>query len=883
MKLIQLKKILKDLKEILERFSNDEKSVSVIEKDLLAKFNVTGLDKLPKKVKSAYNRYKKSVFEITALCRRIEFFINDSEKKGKKDDDEINYGDEKTSENKMQEIVSCYELISRRYADFKVSLEHENKKHKFQNELIFDDRNQRHINLSTDDFSDEFLDRFRMPILNILEVLTGDIDLGNINKKFTNELILNSVEPSLLHANFGKDSYATFFDRQTVYAPERSSNTPLQHKKVDDFIRLYFEKSKISSEQQELLKPNLKILLSTLSYQGSIGFAACAAFQGFFSMHGVNIVNFGKDYRNYFYFDDNNNLKIKYISDQNKYGMENGQEINVNSIIQVEFTIAMKIINNSPHFELSDTLVTCSFTTPQEKLMTVASNLLKNPNKVSKDKFDVLPSCVEYLSKYLGYSSLEDFYVSKGGKLNCPGDRDVFNAINLFSFLQMACVESTKGRKISEFERDFFEKMSSQYKDKKLNSLQISQEICKFVENVLKNNKINEEDKVSYIYWLQLAGEITEDKNIHDKIHSFYEILVQKTMDTQINRLMELASEDSRLYQEMANPSSIFYKKPKLPDRFHAEMLGKYSFLFEGSQSGYFAKLLNNLNSEDKLLFLVKFSSGGGDIVSLDAFFKGFLNKKFIEDLTKAIKTGNKNILNYLNDLVANLPASSVSYIRASCEKLFSAYIEEILKQSPNEILDFLLKNRDKCVYQKFGMDFLNKFSNKLFEFSSSDDVDKFSVVPAIAIELVKMLNSDPEFIKSNHREDFLIFLNEPTKRARERLHCLPKKEVEEESEKEYEKESEDEYDKESEDELEEEFEQKSFRLTTDKDEIESLLEKAEKEEKFLEENEKKAEYSVKKFEEVKEKSTSIKIEREKEKDIIPSSSSSSGTKGIKY
>lgn len=672
MRLGQLKKLYSYIREMLEKyaiqaealkvteialmkkFSVNDASIlpAVIESALMKQFNVKDLSTLPRTVETTYVAYKQSFLKLQSLSEEVEECIQTHKTTGNNDDDPVDwqnyYPTKVTSEDaKMAEIIRGYELVRRQYVDFKLACQNAEKKQNSEGKVAFDKDKQRYVNLSPDDFSDKFVDSVCESLQNLLKALSGKFDYNNVNQQLSSLRLANIDDKQFLPSNYGKDSYTTYFDNQSVHLPVRDTNTPEQNKKAEDFVNAYLKKSGFPAT----IKPNLKALVATLTNQGVFGHTVWSILPNFFSIQGNRIANFGQDYRTHISFDEKNQLKVQAIMEQDSYNLFTGKTVNnVGSIIKMEFTIAVNVVNNAPSFTLTDRSIACSFITPLAYPMVVAKSALKNPKNISADNLNPLTSCIEYIAKFLGYSSVSDFYVAKGEALISATDREVFGAAQFLTLLDLASVDSkdVNGKKLSPEEVKLFQWIDEEYKQGNINSAQISTQIYKFVINALSNPDLSNADRLRYVYWLQLARELKGSENLKDEIHTIYESLVRQFVNTDPKLLIEAAENDPELYQEIVNPSSFFTTKLKLPDEYHVFVLSKYPSILQGNNSSDFIKLLSNLNPQAKLQFLVKFTQNDGDLTRLGNMAKGFFDKSFINYLYTAVNQGDKRSFGFI-------------------------------------------------------------------------------------------------------------------------------------------------------------------------------------------------------------------------------------------
>jgi len=362
----------------------------------------------------------------------------------------------------MAEIIRGYELVRRQYVDFKLACQNAEKKQNSEGKVAFDKDKERHVNFSPTDFSDGFISSICEPLQSILAAVSGPFSRDNVNKNFS-ALNLATLDEQFLPSNYGKDSYTTYFDNQSVPLLVRdNTNTPEQNKKAEDFVDAYLKKSGFPGA----IKPNLKALVATLTNQGVFGHTVWSILPNFFSIQGNRIANFGQDYRTHISFDEKNQLKVQVIMEQSNYNLFTTQIINnIGSIIKMEFTIAVDVVNDVPRFTLGDKSIACSFITPLAYPMVVAKSALKNPKNISADNLNPLTSCMEYIAKFLGYSSVSDFYVAKGGALISATDREIFGAAQFLTLLDLASVDSkdVNGKKLSPEEVKLFQWIDEEY------------------------------------------------------------------------------------------------------------------------------------------------------------------------------------------------------------------------------------------------------------------------------------------------------------------------------------------------------------------------------------------------------------------------------------
>lgn len=797
MTLSELKNLYAQINTYLLKFPSKE-DFQKINTHLENQFKISSLHQLPKEVSTAYADYQETLFKLQSIADEMGFLIltYTDEKAGKKDDDEVNYGGpynscddlENDLENnkltqKMTEVVRCYELLKRQYANFQLACAAAERNKIFRGEIAFDTETKRHITILPTEFSDELVNAVQEPVHNILEIMSGEFEIQTVNQELSKNLNLGIIEPNLLHENFGKDSYTSYFQDQSIFLPARTTNTTEQNKKVDDFIYRILEKSGFP----ETIKPNLKALLTTLTNQGVFAFRTCSVFMRFFSIHGMTILNFGADYRLHFRFDEKQQLQIEAIFNQNKYNLSTCQELtDITSLIKMNFTIAVAVKNNVPYFTLKQTEVTSSFATPKGYPMVIARNALNPSLRLKKDTLNVLSACMEYLNKFLGYESLEDFYIAKGKTLTSSRDNAEFKLLNLPEFLELACRNQSQSKQLSKKEFDLFQTIIDQYslpKDKETMILshqtvsnfvweptRVCQTICHFVEGQLNNSAVSKKDKRAYIHLLHLAQAI-DGENCAKEIHALYVSLVSELSSTDAQFLIEAAKKDPELYQEMVNPKGLFTKKVNLQDEDHALYLANHIAILQGSHGAYFIKLLNNLKPQAKLIFLIQFAKNGGDIACLNMLTQDLFDKKFINYLTKAIKD-DPTVFTQWNILVTKTSADTVECLRKEkvLEKIFVLYNEKILNQPLLEIFNFLLTLHDNKFLKRMGKEFLLRFVAALQKAASSENPEDFVTIPTITSQMGELFNRDSELLASDYIDGVLLLLNIAAKEAKAKL-----------------------------------------------------------------------------------------------------------------
>lgn len=764
MTLAELKKMFTVVAEKLNQFI-DKSNFNEIEEKLKSKFKVKNLQDLPKEIINSYSDYKQAFLKLQSILEKMDFILSTY--------NEINSNDEIETGIEMSEMLKWYELISRYYNNFDLVCQIAERNQYFPGKLFFETEDSNCVLLSTDDFSDQLIYEIFNPIQKLLDATSGEFNLEKISEKL-GYLKLDNLDKGEdtkkidqykknrnLHINFAKDSYCSYFNNQQVDTFIRSTNNdPKQIQKMENFINDYL----VNSGYSGTIEANLKALLSTLTNQGVFPFIPRVTFPQYFSLSSTEpaFFSFIKIFKSHFYFDQKNQLHIESLMDGSHRlinGTEEKQEFP--ACIKINLTIGINLIDNAPKFMINHKNIVFYFSSPKPLHIIARKEALKFPEKIPFQKRAIFPICMNYLLKSLDYHSLNEFYFSKKEmteKLKSEEDYNAVFQLDIYDFINLAYKKSDDRKILSSEEYNFFKNLSQ--KDISDNSIsdrnQIAEEICEFVYQQWNNNKVDMPTQARYIHWLNMAAEITGNKECWKKFKFDYAFFCNKFRDTP-KLLIQLAQNDAQLYQEMVYPESVFDREVTLSDRDKVSLLAKHAILLQGNKGGKFLKLLNNFNKENKLFFIVKFVEYGNDLETLNLLWENLFDKKFIQWINKSANKNDPQVIKLLRRLTTNAPINALKLMRQHCKDAFIFSDSQIINGTIENILEFIDEIVDNNVSQRLGIDFLKQLTKKLLncvEFSNLPE--ECAIVLNCSKRLIRFLAENPNFY--NNEDDVDAF-----------------------------------------------------------------------------------------------------------------------------
>lgn len=672
MKISDLKSLKKYIEDKIKLFPTMGKTLNEIEKNLLDLFKTEATYMLPPKVASTFQKYKDCYMALEAIKKEVSQKIEEAEKNKQ---EEIPY-------ELPKNFVKNYNLLPILQSNFEITCQSSYRNKYAPNQLAVTDKEKTLFIFEPKDFS-KAIQPYTEQVEKILEIMSGPFDLNSKNQQLSAETQDILVAPYMMNRGFARDSYSTYFQDQTkniIYA-----NRDITHNeaniRLEDFISLYLQKSKLPAE----IRPHLKALITTLCYQSGLTAVASELIMEFTSFNYIDPNNAnkyintrpfsGSTFMQQVYFDEKFRLHIENYCSENKQ-ITGAGEFNMPYEKRLTTTINVNVNNNIPHFKLEKFEFSYMAYVPK----TTKSQLLINPlflsgkKNIDKNHLDLSRPLLENLAKFCGYQSLKQFAnVNKSSIHVIQFDKDCIH--ELFA-------KKEKKLGLTSIETEFFIKLHDVLSKKDTQKPEIFKMISDFIDNQLP--KLSDADKLRYIYLLKMADNLggSKTKEIQDIYVKFVNSF--KNVDT----LIKAAKTDMMFYETYKKEAPSFLSSlPKLSDKDHLAIMRQLKtehmalivqnpeLLIHKEQTILYKQFLKNLTFEEKIGFLSKYATNTKDCLH-------YLDENFFPDETVQYEYGKQmksqgeksNIFEPLTQLMLNGNLDTISAIKEKIPALFIDY-----------------------------------------------------------------------------------------------------------------------------------------------------------------------------------------------------------------